>query len=283
MPEDKTRLSFQDVDTTDDPEYFVNALDHITELDSVQSYKRHANELLRLVPGSRVLDVGCGTGEDAITLADIVGPSGHAIGVDRSDTMIAEAMKPAREAGSSVGFAVGDVYDLDFEDGYFDGARADRIFHHLEAPSDALRELLRVLKPGGHMVTFEADLDTIAIDSSDRAMTRKVVHYFADYGRTQGWIGRQLRRMYKELGFENVTVIPVGFVFSDLALITEMFELQQNLDALKKRGDITPEDAQRWLDDLKDRDERGLFYTSIFTLMVFGTKPYGIRKTSTRT
>ena len=123
------------------------------------------------------------------------------------------------------------------------------------------------------MVTFEADFETIAIDSSDRATTRKVVNYFADYGRTQGWMGRQLSRTYKELEFENVTVIPVGFTSSDLALITEAWELQENLAALQERGDIASEQAQRWFDDLKEQDERGLFYASMFTLLVVGTKP----------
>ena len=57
-------------------------------------------------------------------------------------------------------------------------------------------------------------------------------------------MGRQLNRMYKELEFENVTLIPVGFTSSDLALITEAWELQENLNALEERGDITSEEAQ---------------------------------------
>ena len=85
------RGAFTDIDRSADPGGFVQVLDALTALDFIRAYKRRTFELLDLQPGDRVLDLGCGTGEDVQELARLVGPSGRVVGVDRSETVIAEA------------------------------------------------------------------------------------------------------------------------------------------------------------------------------------------------
>ena len=58
---------------------------------SAQDYKRRTFALLGAKAGARLLDVGCGTGDDALAMARLVGPDGHVTGIDTSETMIAEA------------------------------------------------------------------------------------------------------------------------------------------------------------------------------------------------
>ena len=61
-------------------------------LEFYHRYKAKTFEAMHLVAGASVLEVGCGTGDDAIALAQIVGPSGQVTAIDRSQTMLQEAI-----------------------------------------------------------------------------------------------------------------------------------------------------------------------------------------------
>src|SRR5215203_5447502 len=98
------RGAFTDIDRSADPGGFVRVLDALTALDFIRAYKRRIFELLDLQPGERVLDLGCGTGEDVQELARLVEPSGSVVGVDRSETVIAEARGRVRGTPLPVAF-----------------------------------------------------------------------------------------------------------------------------------------------------------------------------------
>ena len=70
--------------------------------------------MLELNPGNRVLDVGCGTGDDAREIAALVGPTGTVVGLDASATMVAEARKRALATELSIEFIEGDALNLPF-------------------------------------------------------------------------------------------------------------------------------------------------------------------------
>ena len=104
----------------------------------------------RIVPGLRVLDVACGSGEPSISIAALMGGSGHVVGID----LAAASLQVARErAGvrklANTEFLQADVHQLPFPDGTFDRVVSRlgvMFFSELET---ALREMHRVLKPGG--------------------------------------------------------------------------------------------------------------------------------------
>ena len=113
---------------------------------------RDAVAALRLPAGSRGLDAGCGVGLAAFTLAEAVGPQGRVVGLDLSAPLLARGEELARDAALAerVSFKRGDVNDLPFDGDVFDWAwSADCIGYYREAPFPALRELVRVVKPGG--------------------------------------------------------------------------------------------------------------------------------------
>jgi ubiquinone/menaquinone biosynthesis C-methylase UbiE len=113
---------------------------------------RDAVAALCLPAGSRGLDAGCGLGLAAFALAEAVGPQGRVVGLDLSEPLLARGEELAREKGMAerVSFEQGDVNDLPFADYAFDWAwSADCVGYYREAPFPALRELVRVVKPGG--------------------------------------------------------------------------------------------------------------------------------------
>src|SRR5262245_28793611 len=135
---------FSDVDRTTDPGYYVGHVDRLRH--QWGNVKQRSFDLLELSNGDQVLDVGCGTGEDVWALAALVGNAGSAVGVDKSQLMIAEARRRSAGLALPVDFRLGDIYALDFADNTFAGCRAERVFTHLEDVGRALAELCRVTR-----------------------------------------------------------------------------------------------------------------------------------------
>src|SRR5215468_3156288 len=105
--------------------------------------------LRHLRPGMRLIDCGCGPGSITVDLAQAVTP-GEAIGIDLRVEALTHGRQLARASGlSNVTFQVANVYQLPFPDAAFDAAFACAVLQHLAAPLAALKEMRRVLKPGG--------------------------------------------------------------------------------------------------------------------------------------
>ena len=109
--------------------------------------------LARAGPGMSVLDVACGTGEPALSLAAAVGTQGRVTASDLSAGLTAIAAENAqRDGNSNVSFRQADVHDLPFPDHQFDLVTCRFGVMFFRDPARGLRECRRVLRPGGRLV-----------------------------------------------------------------------------------------------------------------------------------
>lgn len=114
-----------------------------------------------LAPGMRVLDLGCGTGGVSFTAADVVGPTGSVLGIDRGPEAVAVARAKAAEARrSNVEFEVTELQDFRRQ-GEFDAIVGRFILMHQADPASVLRGLLPSLRPGGRVVVVESWMEVL--------------------------------------------------------------------------------------------------------------------------
>ncbi len=110
-------------------------------------------------PGEAVLDLGCGAGFDACVAAMTVGPTGRVAGVDLSPEMLVVAERGRAAAGlPHVEFRQADVEVLPFPDASFDVALSNGVLNLIPDKPAALREVFRVLKPGGRLQACDMGL-----------------------------------------------------------------------------------------------------------------------------
>lgn len=275
--------TFEHVDRTADPAASVRYLDALRSLPAAQQYKQMSFHLLEVRDGARLLDVGCGSGDDVRALAALVGGRGEVVGVDSSERMIEEARARAGRtgvpaAGADVGgvatveFNVMDAHQLAFPDAAFDGCRSDRVLQHVEDPRRVLGELVRVARPGARIVVVEPDWETFVIDAADRQVTRRVLNHRCDDVR-HGWIGRQLPGLCHEAGLADVVVQPITLPSTSLAEIEHLGRLTVTVERAVAAGSISPEAGDAWLADLRERDAAGRFFSAITGFVVAGRKP----------
>jgi SAM-dependent methyltransferase len=159
--------------------------------------------LLALQPGEHVLEVGCGTGVFLPALARAVAPNGEVIGVDHADTFLTEARKRVDAAGfgDRVTLQVADALALPFPDASFDAAHVERVLMHLQDPEEALRELRRVLKPGGRVVVAEPDSAGIRMDHPEDPEVMALIAARDLQGLRQPGMGLELNRRLARAGF----------------------------------------------------------------------------------
>ena len=159
-----------------------------------------------LTPAMHVLDCGCGPGGISVTLAALV-PQGRVVGIDIEDRQLDMGRQAAQQRGiPNIEFHHASLYALPFADGTFDAVLAHAVLYHLAEPRNALRELWRVLKPGGVMGLRDADFDGDvyypAHEDVDRfwKLTERVIQHHG--GDTR--FGRKQRRLLREAGFQNI-------------------------------------------------------------------------------
>ena len=112
-----------------------------------------------ICPGEAVLDLGCGAGFDAFIAAQLVGPAGRVVGIDLSPEMLTMAEAGLREAESpQIEFQVAQVEVLPFPDTSFDVALSNGVLNLIPDKAVALREIFRVLRPGGRLQACDIGL-----------------------------------------------------------------------------------------------------------------------------
>lgn len=122
---------------------------------AINSAAHLVSHLTTLTNPVKLLDVGCGSGTITASLSKYLPASSTITAIDASAEIISKAQAHAQAQGvTNIEFRTGDIYNLPFSDGEFDVVHVSMLLMHLSEPKRAIKELLRVVRPGGGVLSL---------------------------------------------------------------------------------------------------------------------------------
>lgn len=259
---DTHELGYRRVDDDPNAGVLVAAMDATARWDATIRLRAWERAQLRLAPGQRLLDVGCGLGEAAIALAADLGGDGEIVGIDTSEQMLRVARANAATAPCRVRFSLGDARALDEPDDAFDAARCERTLQWLPDPAVAVAELARVVRPGGRISLIDTDWSTFTIDAGDEAITSLVRDGLRTERRRASNVGARLGDLLGAAGCMPLATTEATHQWAAWDPDTTpappgCFSMESLADDLAASGALAPVDRERFVATIHNAARRG--------------------------
>jgi ubiquinone/menaquinone biosynthesis C-methylase UbiE len=258
-----------------DPHRFINELDSdaveriIARLESrakdkvfTRLFEKYVAQLV-FPQSARVLEIGCGTGTNLRFLARRGDISGEAFGVDHCQLFIeaAERFTQEENVADKIEFRVGDVHSLLFPADTFDVVIAHTLISHVTEPATVIREMARVVRPGGTVVIFDGDYASLTYAHPDHEFGHQMDTALANASFNNPRIMRDLPRLLPELGLkltsawgDAVTEIGQGSYFKSFA--------ETYAPYVTRAGLMPAQKVEAWLTAQQQSIENGTFFAS---------------------
>jgi ubiquinone/menaquinone biosynthesis C-methylase UbiE len=263
MTDARLFTGWSSVDVTARPKEFIDYLNDVGRIPSVQQLREETYRLLGKITGLGI-DVGCGTGEVIQRLAHL-GIEG--VGLDISKAMV----DAARQQFSGHTFVQGSAYELPFPAGHFSWYRSERVVHLLDRPEDALAEAHRVLKEDGLIVILSPDMDSTVFSTSRQYTGLGRAALSAMLELAPPVRGREIPQLMIEAGFKAVEVVP--YVLSvDNVRDARRGIIDNVLSAAIKTGALNFEDVHNLHEDMDKLGERGIFSCAVTFSLASGRR-----------
>lgn len=220
---------------------------------------------MRIDSAATVLDLGCGTGVVSRAIARRKGFAGRVTGIDRSPYLIAAASRFAAGEGVSgvVEFRSGDSQSLELRPGAFDAVVAHTLISHVEDQRAVMKEIARVVKPGGRVGVFDGDYASMTYGGSDdpakaKAIDETIINALV----TNPRVMREMPQLLLEVGLSLDAAF--GYVVADIGKADFMAPgLQSMLRVLPRSGAMTESEARTWVESMMRRSDQGIYFGAI--------------------
>ena len=223
--------------------------------------------------GQHVLDLGCGNGNGLDALLSAVGPTGRVIALDRDAASLARA---AERTGPLATVEADFTAPLPLEQQSVDRVICQNVIECVADRAGLLREIHRVLRPGGRALVGHHDFDGVLLASDDKPLTRQLVHGYADFAQSwqdvaEGQMGRLLPGLFAGSPFAETRTETLLFVDTALAEGAYAHQHLGDIVRLSPHYGVLAETAERWLADLQARSDAGTFYYALPWTYVLAT------------
>ena len=234
--------TWETVDQSHDPTAFVTYLDRLGQAPAMEDFRTRFLDRLPYRPGDRILDAGCGIGSDTRLLQKRLGSTGQVVGLDASHHMLQHARSIPCE--NTPEFVHGNVTHIPFASASFNGVYCNRVLMHLQDPLTAVRDMLRILKPGGWMVLFEPDWSSASIEPDNHIARTLLDMHCQNF--ENGAIVRQLTSLSQWAGARVVHAAIHRCTLSNYPTVSSMMNLERSLNKAVRSGRLLQHQAETW-------------------------------------
>jgi ubiquinone/menaquinone biosynthesis C-methylase UbiE len=263
---DESRVGFKvaEVDRQDAARLAM-VLDLLAAKPAVQALKAWALDALEPAVDEAALDVGSGTGEDLAELAERVGPSGRAVGVEPNGSLRAVALERNPELNLVDGIASA----LPFEDASFDVVRCERVLQHVDDAPQAVAQMARVLRPGGRICLIDTDWATAIVHPADPDVFGRMAGFFHAES-ANPYSGRTLRGLLVDAGLMVADETAATWIEPQSGAKQGFLAMMGKTAAAA--GVITAAEAEAFHRGIEQAADRGAFHMSLTMYAVAATK-----------
>jgi arsenite methyltransferase len=233
--------------------------------------RRASFDVVDPLPGDRILDLGCGPGLLTLELARAVGPKGLVFGLDPSPDMRATAVKRCEDE-PVVQIIDGSAQDIPFEDESLDKAVAVQVFEYFDNLEDPLKELRRVLRPGGRVVISDMHFGTWVWHSADSDRMERMMKIW-DLHLADREVPEKLPALLKDNGFQNACTIPLT-LFDTVLRPDGMARMLMILMSgyAQKNGQLPDAEIAAWLSEQESLAAEGRFFMAITHFITYAER-----------
>jgi ubiquinone/menaquinone biosynthesis C-methylase UbiE len=228
-------------------------------------------EALQLRRGERVLEIGCGGGFYTAEVAQCVGPTGQVCAIDISADQIAAAQRHCADL-AWVSCRVADAVALPYEDWVFDVVYGVQVFEYVTPLETALREVQRVLRPGGRCAILATDWSTVVWYSRQPERMQRVLTAWAAHSPTPDLpsiLGVQLR----QAGLEPLRQTPMPLLNRSAHEHSFSHWIAQMIRAfVVGRQAVTPAEAEAWLQEFDTLEQEGANFFCLTPILTEAVK-----------
>ena len=230
--------------------------------DFLKQLKIHSYSPFSTIKEGLVADLGCGTGMDAVNLANMLGSNVQVVGVDHDTTLIDHA-KSGSDGISNVNFVQGEVYQLGCEDDSISGVRMERLVQHLTEPQKMFREVYRILAKGQPLVIVETIWNSLTFYTQHVTIEAKICNYLTEEKVNNGWAGNKLTADLLANGFQDVQLQTFCMVTRSKEEANRYLFLDSILLEMFEKGKLSQAEFDDFQQTLNQLDKAGCFLVSM--------------------
>jgi arsenite methyltransferase len=235
-----------------------------------QAMVRNYLSAIAFAPGTRALEIGCGTGWVTRTLAQWPHVA-YAVGVDTSVVFIERARQLA--AGlPNIEFEVADGRELGLNSESFDAVVIHTTMSHVPQPERLVEQAFRVLRPGGWFAVFDGDYSTATVAKNEFDPLQVCVAAFRTNFVNDSWLVRRLPQLVSSGGFEIVAMNSHGYVEAPTGAYMLTW-IDRGADVLAQSDCITVETSKALKNEARRRSDESKWFGHIAFASLISRKP----------
>jgi ubiquinone/menaquinone biosynthesis C-methylase UbiE len=237
----------------------------------VRGQREEALRRLALDAGEAIIDIGCGPGYLSESMADAVSARGRVVGIDVSDDLLEFARR--RNQRSWLTYRKGDAMALPEPDASVDVAVSMQVLEYIGDADRGMREMFRVLKPGGRALAVATDWDGVVWHSPDPHRMRKMLQAWEAHC-TDPRLPRTMSPRLKAAGFSISAV--AGYPIINTRLGEDAYSdgiIRLMVDFVRRQKSLPEEEIDAWSAEQRMLSTDGRYFFSSMRHFFLATKP----------